>query len=189
MRELYRHYPTASDFMTDYNPSLQEKLLRHNIRPAILAANKEIPTINLLLMSYGECTPREWLKIQLEGINSLSGVSRKMTEAQVYETADLIISTYYYLNVAEVIFFIAKMKIGLYGRFYGAVDPIMIMEALARYITERNKDIGAYETEIINKRNLEASKSERRVSYEEYLKTKAAAEAGDEEAKKRLQPP
>mgnify|MGYP003595699466 CR=1 FL=1 len=65
----------------------------------------------------------------------------------------------------------------------------MIMEALAKYVFERNRDIGLYETQRIRENSSTTDKSDRVISYEEYKEIKRLADNGDEEAKKRLEPP
>lgn len=97
-----------------------------------------------------------------------------MTDAQVSELAYLILSNYYYLNLAEIMQFVAKFKLGIYGQFYGSVDPLKITSALQSYIRDRNRSIDDAENERKRKERERQAEENRKnaVTYEEYLKLK-----------------
>lgn len=177
--------------MADYNSSLQTKLLSIGATHAGLAMNTSVPSLGLLASTYGDETPVEWLVIQLDTLNAFAEVKSKISDSQIYELAELILAEYYYLNAAEILFFLARFKTGHYGTFYGAIDPMKITSALIQYAGERRKDIDRYEREqyrLQREREVE-ERGNLRVSYAWYQELKHRAEAGDEEAKKLLTPP
>lgn len=51
--------------------------------------------------------------------------------------------------------FFYRFKQGKYGRFYGVVDPLVIMTALQEFLRERNEAIFDHEAEL-NRRKAEA---------------------------------
>ena len=177
--------------MADYSPALQGRLLAVGATHAELAMRDDIPTLGMLASAYGEETPVEWLVIQLGGISDFAEVKNKITSGQVYELADMVLSAYYYLNAAEVLFFIGRFKMGCYGTFYGAIDPMKITSALMQYAVERRQDIERQEREQDRLRRERESqeRAEGRVSYEEYMELKRRAAAGDEDAARRLAQP
>lgn len=124
--------------------------------------------------TYGEQTAYQWLLVQLLSLNNYAGVNNGMTDAQVSELAYLILSNYYYLNLAEIMQFIAKFKLGIYGQFYGSVDPLKITSALQSYIRDRNRSIDDAENERKRKERERQAEENRKnaVTYEEYLKLK-----------------
>ncbi|MFK2325614.1 DUF6633 family protein [Bacteroides fragilis] len=100
----------------------------------------------------------------------------------------MFLSEYYYINTAEICFFIARFKAGKYGRFYGAIDPMKITSAMLDYISERRKDIERKEREeyrMQREKEIE-ERGNNRISYAEYQELKLRAESGDEEARKML---
>lgn len=115
----------------------------------------------------------------------------KIRNEQIYELAGLILAEYYYLNAAEILFFLARFKTGHYGTFYGAIDPMKITSGLIQYAEERRKDIDRYEREqyqLQREREIER-RGNLRVSYAAYQEIRRRAEEGDPEAKKLLTPP
>ena len=184
-------YRTPDLFMTDYNQDMQGKLLRIGVTQAGLAMNGNIPSLGLLSSAYGDETPVEWLIIQLGTLNDFAEVTTKISNGQIKELAELILSEYYYLNAAEILFFIARFKMGYYGSFYGAIDPMKITTGLLQYAKERKTDIERYEKEqyrMQKDREIE-ERSNNRVSYIQYLGLKKRAESGDKEAIRMLTPP
>lgn len=174
----------------DYNPDLQFKIVKCKASHSDLAMNLSIPTLGLLASTYGDETSVEWLKIQFGTLNDFAEVSAKMGNDQLQELAEIFISEYYYINAAEICFFIARFKSGKYGRFYGAIDPMKITSAMLDYIKERRIDIERYEREqyrVQREREIE-ERGNNRISYAEYLeRERKLVEAGDENAKKRAE--
>lgn len=183
-------YPDPAQFILDYNPDLQFKIVRCNATHADLALNLEIPSLGLLASTYGDETPLEWLKIQFGTLNDFAEVSTKIAKAQLEELAAIFLSEYYYINAAEICFFIARFKSGKYGRFYGAIDPMKITSAMLEYISERRKGIDRHEREqyrLQRQKEVEVRWNDR-ISYAEYLeRERKLVEAGDEEARKRAE--
>lgn len=168
--------------MTDYNQDLQSRLLKIGSTYAGLAKNDNIPTLGLLASTYGDETPIEWLVIQFGSLNDFAEVRSKISNAQIYELANLVLSEYYYLNAAEILLFIGKFKMGYYGTFYGAIDPMKITCALIQYVNDRRIDIERYEREkyrLQRQKEIE-ERGSNKVSYQEYLELKKRAESGDE---------
>lgn len=187
-RALLTKYANPESFMRDYNPDLQGKLLRIGATHAGLAMNQNIPSLGLLASTYGDETPVEWLVIQFGSLNDFAEVKSKINNDQIYELANLVLSEYYYLNAAEILLFIGRFKMGYYGTFYGAIDPMKITNALMQYVRNRRIDIERYEREqyrIQRQKEIE-ERGNNRISYVEYLKLKKRAESGDSEAIKIL---
>lgn len=138
--------------------------------------------------TYGDETPLEWLKIQFGTLNDFAEVSTKIAKEQLNELAEIFISEYYYINAAEICFFIARFKSGKYGRFYGAIDPMKITSAMLDYIKERRIDIERYEREqyrLQRQKEIE-ERGSNGIPYVEYLeRERKLVESGDAEAMKR----
>lgn len=184
-RALLTKYPDPAQFILDYNPDLQFKIVRCGAIHADLALNLEIPSLGLLASTYGDETPLEWLKIQFGTLNDFAEVSTKIAKTQLEELAAIFLSEYYYINAAEICFFIARFKSGKYGRFYGAIDPMKITSAMLEYISERRKGIERYEREqyqILRQKEIE-ERGSNSISYAEYLEQeKKLVESGNKDA-------
>lgn len=108
-----------------------------------------------------------------------------MTKIQCESTAAIIASQFYFLTVAEMLIFFVHFKAGKYGRFYGAVDPLVITQALQEFVKERSLKIEKNERERRQKERENLNTSED-ITITEYLELKKRAEAGDAEAIERL---
>lgn len=149
---------------------------------------ESIPTLGLLATAYGKETPIEWLVIELDSLNNFTEVKTKISNEQIYELAQLILAEYSYLNVAEICHFVARFKLGKYGEFYGAIDPLRITAGLLIYNSERSASLDSHERERAREKR-EQDLSERFsscVTHDEYLALRRRAETGDENAKKIL---
>ena len=82
-------YPDPAQFILDYSPDLQFKLVRCNATHSELALNDSIPSLGLLSSAYGDETPTEWLKIQFGSLNDFAEVSARTAKGQRGRIADL----------------------------------------------------------------------------------------------------
>lgn len=114
----------------------------------------------------GRNLPVAWLVDQLFSLGEFCGVRSKMSAMQLEQTARVICSEYFYLKISELMLFFRRFRACRYGRFYGVVDPMVVMGALRDFVTERNEDLDRIETAL----KAELSEINRRgaVSREEY---------------------
>ena len=120
-------------------------------------------------------------------LNRLSEPRLQMSLAQLEETANLIQSAYPQLTAADICLFIARLKIGNYGPFYGSIDPMKIMAFLRQYANEHQRA----KLPVFHPVDFPISLPDERqpVTYETYLETVRKAKAGDPEAIRELTPP
>lgn len=105
------------------------------------------PTLNVLNEAFGKNITETWLAIQIRNLSEFSGVKDKLDTAQIDMLAKTIIATFHFLKVTELMHFFLLFKSGKYGKFYGAVDGIVITEALQDFCRERNEKLYQYEQE------------------------------------------
>lgn len=187
LQVLYQRFPTPNDFFHAYPPTLQQRILMAGYTPATLAEKKEIPTMTLLANLYGGSTPAEWLKLQLTSLNALAETRWQMSPGQLDETVSLILCAYPWLTAADICLFIARVKIGTYGPFYGSITPLKIMEFLRQYATECRKS----KSSAIPPTTPPATEPDERkpVTYEVYQETLRKAKDGDPQAIRELERP
>lgn len=145
------------------------------------------PTLAAVRRDYGAEAAVKWLEIQIHDLAAYAGVRDKLTDAQSQVAAYTILATYYYLKLSELLLFFLRFKSGRYGRFYGAVDPLVITSGLQTFVRERRDALFRIESE----RQVEERRKPRTgtVSREQYEELKRRAAAGDREAARRLMPP
>lgn len=128
------------------------------------------PTLAMVQKTY-RVSASYWLVPQLMNLSQFCGSNNKLQGKPLEECAELIAQNYYYLKTSELMLFFYRFKLGKYGRFYGSVDPIIIMSALDDFVTyDRNKAIDDHENKLRQLRDIE--ESQRAVTYEQYLSLK-----------------
>lgn len=97
------------------------------------------PPLGLVRQTYGAKTAEAWVAIQLTDLSEFAGCKGKIEPAQAEQTARMIQQSYGHLTIAQLMLFFQKFKRCAYGKFYGAVDPMVIMGAL----TDFSDEVGA----------------------------------------------
>lgn len=134
------------------------------------------PSLAMLDAAFGDGASVDWMMAQLENLSEFCGCLNKFSVDQQEETGALISAHYPYLKVSELLLFFGWLKLGMYGKFYGSLDPIVVTEALRTFVAQRNVKLHKIEIEESNKC---------RVPYEEW---KRRTDKLKEEARlKRLQ--
>jgi hypothetical protein len=160
--------------MSGWNPDKQSEIISSGVTIGELALNTNIPSLAQIRSKFGTNQAKRWLEIQLCTINDFVGSGKGMTEKQYEEISLLILGEYFFLNLAEFCYFVGKFKLGFYGEFYGAVDPLRITSALRSFIHERDENLFSEQRSINDKRmeeDIEKTKKNH-ISYEEYLRRK-----------------
>lgn len=125
-------------------------------------------TLSELRKMWGVNAPSVWLAPHLHNLMEFCGVKDKMDTNTIRELASIIATEFYYLKISELMLFFFRFKSGKYGRFYGAVDPLVITTSLRKYISERYATLHQLES-IISIRKSEEMKS-KAVTYDEYVR-------------------
>lgn len=134
--ELIRQYgQSPNNLLTVYNPSMQVKYCRDVDRVFFGKA----PKLRILAEAYGQHTAESWLTIQLNDLSEFAGCKGKLSKRQYEELAKMILETYPHYNLAEFMLFCHRFKLCRYGRFYGAVDPMVILQSLDKFNEEREQ--------------------------------------------------
>lgn len=182
---LLEKYQTPSRMAVDYNPDLQGKLAKSSLTLADIAMNEKIPSLANIRSVYGEDNAVRWLKVQFDSLNDYSEQGKGITDSQLDELCNLVLSEYYWMNIAEICNFISRFKLGKYGQFYGAIGPMKISCSLLEYVKERRIDMERYEREqyrIQRQKEIE-ERGNNSISYAEYLEQeKKLVEKGDKDA-------
>ena len=131
-----------SELYGQYNPDLQGVLDGRCRSIAILSDASGVPTLKDVADAYGtDDAAVEWIKIQLEKVNTFVNVKEKLNLRQLYDVSVQILNCYDYLNVLEFCLFCGRLRHGIYEEFYGCVDPMKILASLDRFVADRSSDL------------------------------------------------
>lgn len=162
--------------MAAYNPNLQEATIGRPL--AELSGNRNIPTLATVGSAYGRGLARQWLAIQINNLNKYAEQGKGIEAWQIEDLTGLLLAEYYWLNLAELIYFFGRFKIGKYGEFYGAVGPMRIASALRTFVAERKTALDNAGREENNRRLAEEYERHKQeaISYDEWQKIKKQRE-------------
>lgn len=141
-------YPTFSKASAVYSTSLQPLLLADIEK----AYSEKSPTLSDLERMYGYGSSSLWVKTQLLTIDFASSTKEGADENALNEFSGLFVSQYHYIKLTEFILFVARFKLGRYGKFYGYFDTITVGEAFRKFLRERSDELDI----IIRRRNNQA---------------------------------
>lgn len=120
-----------------------------------LVKREDIPTIADVNRMHGNKTSLEIIALHLISVVRFAGVD--LTREQAEETALVILSGYYYLNLAELALFFHRLKCGELGQVVWGqkINNQAIMCALHDFAAERRQKIDRIEAEKAQAESLE----------------------------------
>lgn len=145
VKKVMSRYGNGANFLNMLNPSAQ-LVAGKNPKRAILS--EDAPTLAIMRKVYGEEFPATWLMPQVLDLVVFSNSKNTLDDKQAEFLAEVIANEYYFLKASELLLFFYNFKTGKYGRFYGVVDPMRIMEALGEFKDERDRVIEQHRKEV-----------------------------------------
>lgn len=122
-------FGNAEKFLCTFNPDMQYKYCKDVNRCYIGKA----PSLKVISEAYGENITETWLEIQLRDLSEFAGCKDKLSIQQIEQIAKVIILEFSFLKATELMHFFILFKSGKFGKFYGAVDGLVITEALQEF--------------------------------------------------------
>ena len=142
VNSLLSSHSDLQSFMAVMNPEMQHACAAHEQRAFFGTA----PSLLTLRCAYHDDAATMWMLPQLYDLGEYCGCKEKLDKDQMTELARIIIQEFGFLKVTEIMLFLNRLKAGRYGRFYGAMDPMMIMTALrCDFMRERSDAIERHE--------------------------------------------
>jgi hypothetical protein len=171
MEECRNRYGNFKTFIKTFSPDKQYIYCLHKDRCFSGCA----PTLAVVSQCYGFEVAKVFVSGQVKDLMEYTGCIGKMSINQIDAVSKVIVTTYYFLKVTELMYFFFQFKGGRYGTFYGNVDAIKITEALRSFLTFRNETLDAIERmeNQLRKERLMADAAQHAISYEEWAKIKA----------------
>lgn len=184
---LTKKYSTGNALAIVFNPQAGARL-PNNIEKVY---ESDAPTIGLVADAYGRNSALDWINTQLHSVDLFTQVKNDLCEDARKELAELILSQYGFLKLPEFMLFVARFKLGLYGKFYGSFDPIAFCEAIKKFRTDRNMELERIRINSL-KREVEAREfvpPDGYTSLSWYRELQERARNGDADAIEELKPP
>lgn len=154
-------YKTSDNFLKLFNPDMQYDYCVDIKR----AYTGKAPTLSVLNDAFGKNITEAWLAIQIRDLSEFSGCKDKLDIEQIDKLAKVIIASFKHLKVTELMHFFLQFKSGKYGKFYGAVDGLVITEALQEFCRERNETLyNIYEEKRKREKEIEDEKNRKEVA-------------------------
>ena len=152
--------------------SIQKAIYAYSIKSNRQAYLTDSITLATFTKAYSKDSCIALIELWLFELNDFVGVNGKMNSSQINQLAQLIYSEAYSLNFAEFGLFFKRVKMGLYGEFFGVVDPMKIMTFLEQFLVERSKSIEEY--------NKELDQDKKRLDFQDCLNMKLTNEQQSE---------
>lgn len=144
-------YGNGANFLNMLSPDAQ---LAAGRNPEKAIFSEDAPTLVIMRKAYGDAFPATWLLPQILNLVIFSNSKSTLDDKQAEFLAEVIANEYGFLKASELLLFFYNFKTGKYGRFYGVVDPMRIMEALGEFKDERDRVIEQHRRE--EEKRLEA---------------------------------
>lgn len=114
-----------------------------------------------------------WMRAQFTEVSAFANVKEKMTDWQLDNLCMQILAEFPTLTMMEFILFCARLRSGVYGRFFGSVDPTGIMKSFYYFVDDRRRDYDRkFESDRRAREELEAAEHKRNViTWEEYCRS------------------
>lgn len=159
LESVKQKYPTFSGLSTAFSSSLQPVLLSDLDK----AYSDKSPTIGDLDRMYEFGASSLWVKTQLMGIDFVSSTKEDADMNALIEFSNLFCRQYHGIKLTEFLLFVARFKLGQYGKFYGYFDMLTIGDAFKKFMRERS-----YEMELIERKRSNQRIDEIVVDFEQY---------------------
>lgn len=155
-RRLLAKAPTLGMFLNLFNPDVSAAI---SVDPDQCLAG-DYPTLTFVNKFYGKKSASvSWIIPHLVVLSEYAGVEKKLTEKQLHGCAQAISRVFYFLKVSELMLFFENFKNGVYGRFYGSVDPMAITDSLWTFVKWRNGRLSKIQaTEVADQYHKDAWK-------------------------------
>lgn len=91
------------------------------------------PQILEVIKIFGKETAQAWLSIQLFNLSEYLGAKEKLGQSQIEFLTEILLDQYPYFKITDFMLAITMIKMGRFGKMFGAVDPATIAEAFDQY--------------------------------------------------------
>jgi hypothetical protein len=123
-------------FVTAYTPGKCLQLFSKANTPAI-CLNSEVPSLATIRKQYSEDFITAYIALWIDNLNDFVNAPRKMSPAQMEETAVILYQEYHYFNLADINLVFRRIKKGEFGQLFADIDGVKILGWFDQYARER----------------------------------------------------
>lgn len=105
------------------------------------AYSEKSPCFSDIDKAYGESTASLWVETQITGLDFVTQNKESSDIKAVEEFSRLFVRQYQNIKLTEFLLFIARFKLGIYGKFYSYFDVVTIGDAFRKFLKDRNLEI------------------------------------------------
>lgn len=129
---LRKAYGPAENFLTLFNPSIQDKAVQNPRK----VYSSSAPSLARVRVAYGLDIATSWMALQLRTVceampGSKTPPAEMLTRISRDIACDEQLST---LKVPEIMLFLARFRAGAYGKLYGALTEIDLCAAMREFM-------------------------------------------------------
>lgn len=149
-----RNGSTATRMVADWGASAQSKC---DVTLSQIAGHKDIPSVGDVNVAFGNAVMVSIISDHIRGLLRYTGVdvsanalqSNQTLAMQILDTANIIASNYYYLNLMEIALFFREVKSGKRGQVvWGSkLNTQELMVRLSEFVSDRRTAIEKNESE------------------------------------------
>ena len=142
-------------------------------RPETVYSEKS-PVISDIDRLYTAGASALWIKTQLATLDFASQTKESADMDALAEFSELFAAKYGHIKLTEFLTFIARFKLGHYGKFYGCFDTLTVGEAFRKFLRERDYELDKviYKRSNEERERRQAEPVQRDHEPPEWLKTK-----------------
>ena len=112
-----------------------------------------------------------WMRAQFTEVSAFANVREKMSDWQLDNLCLQILGEFPSLTMMEFVLFCARLRSGVYEKFFGNIDPMRIMMSFRSFIEDRRQDYNRrYEEERKAKMERDAEEARCNAVGIEYIK-------------------
>lgn len=123
-------------FVAKYEPLKMITEYKH-IKTVAEAVKSDENSLSVYSKHLGADTVLAVIELHLLALNNSVNVQRELSKFQIKEIAVEIQAQHYYLNMVEVAYVFRRAKRGEYGKLYGALNMVDILDWFSQYAEER----------------------------------------------------
>lgn len=124
------------DFVAKFEPMRMITEYKH-IKSLAQAVEEDSQSLSTYTKHLGIDTVLAVIELHLVALNEAVNVQKPLTKFQIKEIAIEIHSEFYYMNVVELAYVLRRAKRGEYGKLYGALNIVDILDWYRQYAEER----------------------------------------------------
>lgn len=136
--EIYQSQLPAKQehFAVQFTP--QKCLVAFNkVNSPALCMQSQAPTLGNIRKQYSDDFVIAYIALWIDNLNDFVNASRKMSPAQMEETAVILFQEYYYFNLADINLVFRKIKKGEFGQLFAELDGVKILYWFEAYAHDR----------------------------------------------------